>query len=60
MVDQIDEHVIKVKNYFVEAFNVLHRIMTRDTFVKNIIMYCKFSIYYANLLEETGDFRNAV
>ena len=23
-------------------------------------MYSKFSIYYANLLEETGDFRNAV
>ena len=23
-------------------------------------MYTKFSIYYANLLEETGDFRNAV
>ncbi len=23
-------------------------------------MYAKFSIYFANLLEETGDFRNAV
>ena len=23
-------------------------------------MYTKFSIYYSNLLEETGDFRNAV
>ena len=38
LVDQLDEHVIKVKNFFVEAFNVLHRIMTRDTFVNNIIM----------------------
>ena len=34
--------------------------MTRESFVGNIIMYTKFSIYYANLLEETGDFRNAV
>lgn len=59
-VDQLDEHVIKVKNFFVESFNVLHRIMTRESFVENIIMYIKFSIYYANLQEETGDFRNAV
>lgn len=59
-VDVLDAHVIKVKNQFVEAFNVIHRILTREFFVANIIMYTKFSIYYANLLEETGDFRNAV
>ena len=59
-VDALDEHVIKVKNQFIEAFNVIHRVLTRESFVSNIIMYTKFSIYYANLLEETGDFRNAV
>jgi hypothetical protein len=59
-VDVLDEHVIRIKTKFVEAFNVIHRILTRESFVGNIIMYSKFSIYYANLLEETGDFRNAV
>ena len=34
--------------------------LTRESFVSNIIMYSKFSVYYANLLEETGDFRAAV
>jgi len=60
LVDTLDEHVIKIKNQFVEALNVLHRVLTRDSFVDNIIMYSKFSIYYSNLLEETGDFRNSV
>ena len=59
-VDVLDSHVIKVKNQFVEAFNVIHRVLTRESFVSNIIMYMKFSVYYSNLLEETGDFRNAV
>ena len=39
---------------------MIHRVLTRESFVGNMIMYTKFSIYYANLLEETGDFRNAV
>jgi hypothetical protein len=34
--------------------------MTRESFVDNIIQYSKFSIYYAGLLEETGDFRSSV
>ena len=59
-VDVLDSHVIKIKNQFVEAFNVIHRVLTRESFVSNMIMYTKFSIYYSNLLEETGDFRNAV
>lgn len=59
-VDTVDEHVIKVKNQFVDMFNVIHRILSRELFVDNIVMYVKFSIYFANLLEETGDFRNAV
>ena len=59
-VDVLDEHVINIKSQFVEAFNVIHRVLTRESFVGNIIMYTKFSIYYSNLLEETGDFRNAV
>ena len=59
-VDVLDSHVIKVKNQFVEAFNVIHRVLTRESFVSNVIMYMKFSVYYSNLLEETGDFRNAV
>lgn len=41
-------------------FNVIHRVLSRELFQDNIIMYIKFSIYFANLLEETGDFRNAV
>ena len=59
-VDVLDEHVIKIKNQFVETFNVIHRVLTRESFVSNITLYLKFSIYYSNLLEETGDFRNAV
>jgi len=60
LVDQLDEHVIQIKTQFVEVFNVIHRIMTRESFVDNIIQYSKFSIYYAGLLEETGDFRSSV
>lgn len=41
-------------------FNVIHRVMSRELFQDNIIMYSKFSIYFSNLLEESGDFRNAV
>jgi len=41
-------------------FNVIHRVLSRELFVDNIVMYIKFSIYFSNLLEETGDFRNAV
>lgn len=59
-VDTVDEHVIKVKNQFLDMFNVIHRVLSRELFQDNIIMYIKFSIYFANLLEETGDFRNAV
>ena len=59
-VDTVDEHVIKVKNQFLDMFNVIHRVLSRELFSDNIIMYAKFSIYFANLLEETGDFRNAV
>lgn len=59
-VDIVDEHVIKVKNQFLDIFNVIHRVLSRELFADNIIMYIKFSIYFANLLEETGDFRNAV
>lgn len=39
---------------------MIHRILTRDNYIENIIMYSKFSVYYANLLEEKGDLRNAV
>jgi hypothetical protein len=59
-VDLVDEHVIKVRNQFLEMFNVIHRILSRELFVDNIVMYVKFSVYFSNLLEETGDFRNAV
>jgi hypothetical protein len=44
----------------VEAFSVMHRILTRMNFVDDMLMYCKFSVYLSNLLEETGEFRNAV
>ena len=59
-VDIVDEHVIKVKNRFLDIFNVINRVLSRELFCDNIIMYIKFSIYFANLQEETGDFRNAV
>lgn len=48
-VEQMDEYVIQLKNYFVEAFNVMQRILTRMPFVEDMIMYCKFSIYLATL-----------
>jgi len=59
-VDLLDRHVISVKQQFVESMDMIHRILTRDSYVENIIMYSKFSVYYANLLEEKGDLRNAV
>jgi hypothetical protein len=59
-VDLLDKHVITVKTQFVEAMDMIHRILTRDNYIENIIMYSKFSVYYANLLEEKGDLRNAV
>lgn len=51
-VDLLDRHVISVKQQFVESMDMIHRILTRDSYVENIIMYSKFSVYYANLLEE--------
>lgn len=59
-VNIVDEHVIKVKNRFLDIFNVINRVLSRELFCSNIIMFIKFSIYFANLQEETGDFRNAV
>jgi hypothetical protein len=59
-VETLDKHTIQVKAQFVEAMDMCHRILTRDNFIENIIMYSKFTIYYANLLEEKGDLRNAV
>jgi len=56
----LDKHAVSIKAKFLDAFNVIHRILTRETFIENIILYSKFSIYYSNLLEENGDFRNAV
>ena len=49
-----------MKNQFTEVFNVIFRVMTRESFADNIIFFSKFTIYYANLLEETGDFRSSV
>ena len=45
----MDELVIQLKNNFVETFNVIQRILTRMPFVEDMIMYCKFSVYLANL-----------
>ena len=59
-VDTLDKHVIHAKNSFIEPMDMIHRIFTRDNYIENIIMYAKFSVYYANLLEEKGDLRNSV
>lgn len=59
-VELLDKHTIHVKTQFVEAMDMCHRILTRDNYIENIILYSKFSVYYANLLEEKGDLRNAV
>jgi hypothetical protein len=59
-VETLDKHTISVKSQFVDAMDMCHRILTRDHFIENITMYSKFSIYYANLLEEKGDLRTAV
>jgi predicted transcriptional regulator len=56
----MDELILQVKGQLTEAFNVNHRILTRMTFVEDMIMYCKFSVYLSNLQEDVGDFRNAV
>ncbi len=39
---------------------MIHRILTRASFIENLTLYTKFSIYYANLLEDKGDYRSAV
>ena len=59
-VDLLDKHTINVKNQFLESVDMIHRILTRDSYIENIIMYSKFSVYFANLLEEKGDLRQAV
>ena len=56
----MDELLIQVKNSFSEAFNILHRVLTRMNFVEDMIMYSKFAIYLANFQEELGEFRNSV
>lgn len=59
-VNQVDETVIKIRQDFAEALNIIHRILTRQELVSDVVMYCKCSIYLAGLQEETGEFRNAV
>ena len=59
-IQNMDEMLIQVKNHFCEAFNIMHRILTRMNFVEDMIMYCKFSVYLACIQEELGEFRNAV
>jgi len=44
----------------VEAFNVMQRILTRMPLIEDMILYSKFTIFLGTLLEETGEFRNAV
>jgi hypothetical protein len=56
----MDEAVIRVRRDFAETFNVMHRVFSRMEFVPDMVMYCKFSVYLANLQEEVGEFRNAV
>jgi len=59
-VTHMDELLIQVKNSFAEAFNIMHRVLTRLRFVEDMVMYSKFAIYLANFQEELGEFRNAV
>lgn len=56
----MDELLIQVKNNFGEAFNIMHRVLTRMNFVEDMVMYSKFSIYLSNFQEELGEFRNSV
>lgn len=59
-VQLLDQHTLLVKTKFVEACDVIHRILARASFIENIILFSKFSIYYSNLLEDKGDYRSAV
>ena len=59
-ISNMDELIIQVKNNFCEAFNIMHRILTRMNFVEDMIMYSKFAIYLASLQEDLGEFRSAV
>lgn len=43
----MDELLIQVKNSFSEAFNIMHRILTRMNFIEDMVMYSKFSLYLA-------------
>ena len=56
----MDKHVITVKTLFADVMDMIHRVLSRDNFIENIILFAKFSVYYANLLEEKGDLRTAV
>lgn len=44
----------------VESLNVMHRVLNRMNYVEDMVMFSKISIYLSNLLEESGEFRNAV
>lgn len=59
-VESMDQQVQMIKMHFVEAFNIMHRILTRMDYIDDMVMYSKFSIYLSNTLEETGEFRTAV
>lgn len=59
-ISNADELIIQIKNNFSEAFNIMHRILTRMNFQEDMIMYSKFAIYLASLQEELGEFRNSV
>lgn len=48
-VNTIDEAVLKVRQDFVETLNAIHRILTRQEYVSDIVFYCKCSIYLAGL-----------
>jgi uncharacterized beta-barrel protein YwiB (DUF1934 family) len=51
-ITNMDELIIQVKNNFCEAFNIMHRILTRMNFVEDMIMYSKFAIYLGSLQED--------
>jgi len=56
----IDELVFKAKASLIDAFSVIHRILTRLPFLEDMIFYSKVTIRFCQLLEESGDFRTAV
>lgn len=48
-VNIMDEAVIKCRQDFADTLNIMHRILSRQEYIEDIVFYCKCSVYLAGL-----------